>query len=191
MKKQGESLTFKYLRPPSDELLLLQPWKKIKEMIHDIRFLWDFSARVLQTSNWSSMEKLFLCISKNNSWASEQIHYFTVFAALFCCAVTEMPQGPLDSRRSQYQEAKQKCPIFQGQGKNCSSTKNSQSNRNMAVRSGRLWSVFSEQLMPNGLLRRIHYLGMALMQKACVMLMVKHDEFCSPETPLTWAKVLN
>lgn len=40
-----EPLTFKYLLLPSDEVLLVQPCKKIK--VHEGRFLWDFSASVL------------------------------------------------------------------------------------------------------------------------------------------------
>ena len=42
----GESHAFKYLLLPSDDLYLVQPCKKIK-VIHEGRFLWDFSARVL------------------------------------------------------------------------------------------------------------------------------------------------
>lgn len=42
-----ESFTFKYLLLPSDELLLVQPCKKVKKMIHEGRIPWDFSARVL------------------------------------------------------------------------------------------------------------------------------------------------
>lgn len=52
---------------------LCSPGKKIKKMIHEGRFLWNVRARVLQTFNCSSVEKMFLSTRRNNMWAHEQI----------------------------------------------------------------------------------------------------------------------